>query len=181
MTEYAPLFYQSECSFNKGPFVDCPNRVKEFCSPNCSMKSGRRNTVENFDLLPNLNGAEVTLSAGAMSAPLPAGRYHTLPHNSTLAAAAGKKKNEESPKNESPPKVPPHQHITKSNPDSFWYLNCYKRHWILLFGLRYRLDLLDLGLIYFWSHWPNDNINCDLIERLYLNLKKQLFRASYGT
>jgi hypothetical protein len=37
------------------------------------MKSGRRNTVENFDLLPNLKGAEVTLTAGAMSAPLPAG------------------------------------------------------------------------------------------------------------
>ena len=142
------------------------------------MKSGRRNTVENFDLLPNLNGAEVALSAGAMSAPLPAGRYHTLPHNSTLAAAAAKKKNEEFPKNESPPKVPPHQHLTRSNPDSSWYFYCYKKHWILLFGFFLQIRFTDQPIFY---HNPNDITNRDIIKLLLYHLRfyKQLAKAIY--
>jgi hypothetical protein len=48
--------------------------VKEFCSPNCSVKSGRRNTVENFDLMPNF-GEDAAASEAGLA------RFHTLPHH----------------------------------------------------------------------------------------------------
>ena len=93
-------------------------RVKEFCSPNCSMKSGRRNTVENFDLLPVFVEGPGPLSAGVVNL-RPAGRYHTLPHHSATGQSTKKSKrpvleNDESSDNKSPPKVPPHQHLTKT-------------------------------------------------------------------
>ena len=92
--------------------------MKEFCSPNCSVKSGRRNTVENFDLLPPF--VDEPISPSVASA-----KFHTLPHR--LASAKKEKKtpnpDEENqadlePEIESPPRVPPHQNLANSSADS---------------------------------------------------------------
>lgn len=90
------------------------HRVKEFCSPNCSMKSGRRNTVENFDLLPNFVEEAAALSTGVAVA----SRYHTLPHKLS-SAKKNKSKEDASRKTGSPPKVPPHQHLINNGSPRF--------------------------------------------------------------
>ena len=92
-----------------GIFVLSIFRVKEFCSPNCSVKSGRRNTVENFDLLPNF------VEVGASAQKASSARYHTLPHH--LATAAKNKSKTANPvKEDSPPKVPPHRNLSAESP-----------------------------------------------------------------
>jgi hypothetical protein len=90
------------------------------------MKSGRRNTVENFDLLPNFVEEAAALSTGVAVA----SRYHTLPHklssgkkNKSKEDASRKMgsppKEEASRKTGSPPKVPPHQHLINNGSPRF--------------------------------------------------------------
>ena len=81
------------------------------------MKSGRRNTVENFDLLPNFVEEAVALSTGVAVA----SRYHTLPHKLTSGKRnkSNPEKEETSRKMGSPPKVPPHQHLKNNDSPRF--------------------------------------------------------------
>jgi hypothetical protein len=78
------------------------------------MKSGRRNTVENFDLLPNFVEEAAALSTGVAVA----SRYHTLPHKLS-SAKKNKSKEDASRKTGSPPKVPPHQHLINNGSPRF--------------------------------------------------------------
>jgi hypothetical protein len=101
------------------------------------MKSGRRNTVEKFDPLPLIVEGAGALSTGVGS--LSAGRYHTLPHHSSLTSAVVEEEDRQvslavelsmmsskenalpklstisSKENNPPPKVPPHQHLTTTS------------------------------------------------------------------
>jgi len=114
------------------------SRLKEFCSPLCSMKFGRRNTVEKFDPItqvselsnkPKTSGNNMNIIQFLINLYMKLmnhlfygqdskimDRYHTLPHhigNKSTLKREFENKTKES-QMESLPEVPPHQQVSSA-------------------------------------------------------------------
>ena len=80
--------------------------------------------MEKFEPLPQIIEGAGALPAGGSSS-LTGGRYHTLPHHSSLSSAVTEEEDRQvsmavelslmDSKEKVPPKVPPHQHLTSAS------------------------------------------------------------------